>query len=123
LIKISELSTDKSCDVLCEITPFVSGIVSDEKLMQTLSKSIDKSNTTRAAVLLAGIEKINVLVPLVLKDHRADLFGVLAVLGETTPDAVAAQNIFTTIKQVRELAQDKELLDFLQSFAAQAETE
>lgn len=123
MIKISELSTDKSCDILCEITPFLSGIVTDESLMDTLSKTISTKGKTRAAVVLEGVGKINTIVPILLKDHRADVFGVLAVLGETTAEAVAAQNILVTVKQVRELAQDKELLDFLQSFAAQEQTE
>jgi hypothetical protein len=123
MIKISELSTDKSCDILCEITPFLSGIVADETLLDTLGKTISTKGKTKAAVMLEGMGKINSIVPILLKDHRADVFGVLAVLGETTVEAVAAQNILATVKQVRELAQDQELLDFLQSFAAQAETE
>ena len=31
-MKLSELSTDRALDVLCELTPYISNIASDEKM-------------------------------------------------------------------------------------------
>ncbi len=45
-MKLSKLTTDEALDVLCEITPFVSSIISDEDLMETLNKTIKKDGMT-----------------------------------------------------------------------------
>ena len=60
---------------------------------------------------------------LLLKDHRADVFGILAILNGTTAESVAKQNILTTILQIRTVFKDKELLDFFRSFGQEDESE
>ena len=66
--------------------------------------------------------KYATLAPILLKAHRSDVFGVLAVLNECSADEIAKQNIMETVKQVRDLFQDKDLLDFFKSFGQVDET-
>lgn len=121
-MKISELSTDRAADVLCEVSVYALPILSDEELMDTLKKKIDSNGTmTRAEVLAEGAAKIGALVPIVLKKHKADVFGLLAVLNETTAEKIAEQNIIKTLQQAKCIAKDRDLLDFFKS-CAQEET-
>lgn len=40
-MKISELSTDRALDVLCELTPYVANITGDKALLDELGKKFD----------------------------------------------------------------------------------
>ena len=122
-MKLSKLTTDEALDVICEITPYVSNIVSDETLMETLNKTIKKEGMTRAGVLVAGAEKLSRLVPIVMKEHRNDVYGILAAVNSTDAEEIAKQNIIKTSMQIRDVCADKEMLDFFRSCAQQKDTE
>lgn len=122
-MKLSKLTTDEALDVLCEITPYVSNIVSDETLMETLNKTIKKDGMTRAGVLVAGAEKLSRLVPIVMKEHRNDVYGILAAVNGLDVEEIAKQNIIKTSMQIRDVCADKEMLDFFRSCAQQKDTE
>lgn len=115
-MKISELSTEKAMDVLCELTPYVTSIVTDEELIAELKSAIDfgKANTmAEKMALTAG--KITKIIPILLRNKKNDVFGIVAVLNNKTIEEVAKQNIIVTMKQIRDIAKDKELLDFFKS--------
>lgn len=120
-MKLSELTTERAADVLCEITPFVANIVSDKDLLDTLKEKVG-SGASIAELYVMGAKKYATIIPIVLKTHRDDLFGVLAAINETDVDTVAKQNIITTMMQVREVAKDKALLDFFKSWQQEDET-
>ena len=122
-MKLSKLTTDEALDVLCEITPYVSNIVSDETLMETLNKTIKKEGMTRAGVLVAGAEKLSRLVPIVMKEHRNDVYGILAAVNGLDIDEIAKQNIIKTAMQIRDVCADRDMLDFFRSCAQQKDTE
>lgn len=122
-MKLSKLTTDEALDVLCEITPYVSNIITDEELMETLNKTIKKDGMTRAGVLLAGAEKLSRLVPIVMKEHRNDVYGILAAVNGLDVDEIAKQNIIKTSMQIRDVCADREMLDFFRSCAQQKDTE
>jgi hypothetical protein len=58
-----------------------------------------------------------------MKGKKKDLFGILGVLNEKTPEKIAEQNIVKTMKQIREITKDKELLDFFKSCTGTEESE
>lgn len=122
-MKISELSTDRALDVLCEITPYVSNIVTDSDLMATLGKSVKRDGMTRAGLMLLGAEKLTSIVPVVMKTHRADVLGVVAALNDMDVEEVACQNVIKTGMQIREICKDRELLDFFRSCAEPEKSE
>ena len=112
---LSQLTTEKAVDVLCELTPFISNITADENLLNVLKKKIGKDKTA-AEIMVFGANKISELAPILLKDHKDDIFGILAILNETTKEEVANQNILETMKQIKEAAKDKDLIDFFKSW-------
>lgn len=115
-MKLSEMTTDRAMDVLCEITPFIANITADEELLEELRNAIDpKAVKTKAELMVKGVEKITKLVPIVLKKRKTDVFGILAALNEKTAEEIGKQNIIATMAQVREVVKDKDLMDFFKS--------
>ena len=115
--KLSELTTDECADVLCELTPYVVNIVSDKEIMDAVGKSVDKATITRVGVMILGAQKITVVIPLLLKTHRSDIYAILSIIGEKTVEEVAEQNVMVTMWQLKELLSDKELVSFFKSRA------
>lgn len=115
-MRLSELSTDRATDVLCELTPYIANIVSDEELLEELKKAVDRKDIVNKAQWLAvGAEKITKILPILLKKRKEDVFGILAVMNEKTVEEIAKQNILVTLKQARTAFKDKELIDFFKS--------
>lgn len=115
-MKLSEMTTDRAMDVLCEITPCIANITADEELLAELRNAIDpKAVKTKAELMVKGVEKITKLAPIVLKKRKTDVFGILAALNEKTVEEIGKQNIIATMAQVREVVKDKDLMDFFKS--------
>lgn len=117
-MKLSQISTDEAAGVLCMLTPFVNDIVTDEELLEELKIAAGaKTGLTKAQMIALGVEKINRLVPILLKKKKNAVFGILGVLNEKEPEEIGRQNFLVTAGQVRDVLRDKELLDFFRSFA------
>lgn len=120
-MRISELSTDKAADVLCEVSTYALNIVTDEELRDSLKAQIDAEKPQTAGERYAiGAQRIGQWIPLLLKKHRDDVFGILAAINGTTIAAIKKQNIIKTMLQVREAVKDKDLMDFFKSCASEA---
>ena len=117
--KLSQLGTDECLDVLCEITPHIVNLVSDEEIMNAIGKPVD----TKVGVMLIGAQRITTVVPLLLKTHRADIYAILSVMGEKSVEEVAAQSTMATLWQIKELSNDKELLSFFKSWGRGEQSE
>lgn len=113
-MKLSDLSTDRALDVLCEILPSVNSICIDEELLETLKKKISKNNDelTRAEMLLIGANKLTEIGLIALKKHRRDVLSILAAINGLEPETVENQGIIKTMSMLRELAKDQELIAF-----------
>lgn len=115
-MKISEMSTEKALDTLCEISPHVLDIMGDDELISELRNAVSFKGVTTMAEKIAVISaKFSKLVQLILKKKRSAICEILAILNETTADDIARQNIIKTMSQIREITKDKELLDFFKS--------
>lgn len=115
-MKLSELSTERATDVLCEIAPYAMAIMTDEELMAELKEAIDfKDANTMAEKIALTVSKLSKILPIFLKKRREELFGILGALNEKSVEGIAKQNIIITMKQVRDICKDKELLDFFKS--------
>lgn len=115
-MKISELSTDKAMSVLCEITPHIENIISDVELIAELKKAINLDNAeTLAAKTALAAAKITKIIPILLKNRKEDFYGILSALNEKSVEEIAKQNIIVTAMQIKDIAKDKELLDFFKS--------
>lgn len=114
MIKLSELSTDEMLDKICDLTPHLSEIVTDKELTGLISKKA-KQGASEAEVSTMAVEKITKAIPLLLKKHRDALLTILAIASERTLEEVKKQNIAVTIKELKELINDKELVDLFLS--------
>lgn len=121
-MKLSQLTTERAADVLCELTPYIANITGDKALLDELANKFDSKGKSAAELYTFAAHKYATLVPILLKDHREDVFGMLAVLNETEPEKIANQNIISTMMQVRSVLKDKELLAFFKSFGQEDET-
>lgn len=117
-MKLSELDTSSAADVLCEIGAYALSILADEELAAELKSKIDGSGElSRLELYTFGVKKISALLPIILKKHRDDVFGILAVVNGCSVNDIAGQNIMTTMQQVKDLAADKDMIDFFKSCA------
>ena len=122
-MRLSELTTDESLDALCLLTPYINNIIIDQSLAEELRRKIDPKQTkTKAEVMLEGARKINAVVPIILKNHRADVYGILSVVNKKPLELIGKQNFLVTAAQIRELVKDKALVDFFKSCAEQEPT-
>lgn len=123
-MKLSELSTDKSLDVLCEITPYVTSIASDQELIAELKRKTKLPEDAPLIDLISvGVDKVNRIAPTLLKQKRNDIYGILSVINETTPEEIGKQNVLKTASQIRDLIKDKEFIDFFKSCGDSAGSE
>lgn len=102
------LTTDRAIDVLIEITPYIAEITSDTELKQIIAKQ-KKAKKPDELGLFAE------MVPLFLKKYRQAVYKLLAVIYEKTDEQIAEQNLTETLAQVKEIANDKELVSFFTS--------
>ena len=115
-MKLSELSTEQALDVMCQITPYIANIAGDSDLLSALKEKLGGEKKSVAELYAYGAQKIAQLVPILLKNRRDDVFGLLAVLNGMEPKEIAAQGFPQTLAQIREAVQDKELIDFFKSW-------
>jgi hypothetical protein len=124
-MKISELSTDKGLDVLVELTPYVSSIATSETLTAELKKLAEtkrESLKSQLQQLVFGADMFSRLIPILLKERRNDVYGIISVLNEKPVEEVAAQNIMKTVAEIREIFSDGDLLSFFKSFVERKPT-
>ena len=123
-MKLSEMSTDRAADVLCEISVPAMHILSDGELMEELKSAVNVNgaNTLIEKMAIIG-EKISKIMPILLKKRKNDLFSILGSLNEKTTEEIAKQNIIKTMGQIRDITKDRDLLDFFKSCTDMEESE
>ena len=121
-MRLSELSTDAAASVLLSITPALSNILKDPDLRGKIGKKPDLKDMSVMGIYLAGVDKINEIIPFLLDTHKADVYAILAALNNTSTAKIAEQNILVTMTQVMETIKDKDLIDFFKSLAGTEKT-
>ena len=110
-MKISEMNTNQAADVLVRIADPASNIMHDKKVFDMLEK-LATGNDSSPVKFFA--DNLTMVVTVLLKDHRNDVFEIVAALSEKTVEEVGNQNIKTTVFDIKE-SFDKDLLDFFGS--------
>lgn len=116
-MKISELTTERAADVLCEVSIYALNILSDKELLVSLRMQLEGTDgdRTKAEMIAIASEKVAELIPLLLKKHKDDVFGIVAAVNGLTLEQVRQQKIIKTMTAIKEMAQDKDLIDFFKS--------
>ena len=117
MIKINELSTDKTLDLVCDLTPYVSEIMEDKEVIKLISEKVKlgenaSEEKVKNTVITATFKKITRLVPALLKRHREAVYNILALLNEKSVDEIRNQKAIVTINEIKEMLTDKDLIDF-----------
>lgn len=116
-MKISELTTERAADVLCEVSIYALNILSDKELLASLRMQLEGTDgdRTKAEMIAVASEKVAELVPLLLKKHKDDVLGIVAAVNGLTLEQVRQQKIIKTMTAIKEMAKDKDLIDFFKS--------
>lgn len=116
-MKISELTTERAADVLCEVSIYALNTLSDKELLASLRMQLEGTDgdRTKAEMIAIASEKVAELIPLLLKKHKDDVFGIVAAVNGLTLEQVRQQKIIKTMTAIKEMAQDKDLIDFFKS--------
>lgn len=119
-MKLKEMSTDKTLDVLCDLVQPVSEIMEDKKLVEAFFKkaTVDekaKGSERKAIGLMQVAKNFKVFVPSLLKKHRNSVYEILSIVNEKPIDEIKKQSPIETINQIKELAQDEDLISFFSS--------
>ena len=112
----SELSTDEALEVVLQIAQPITNLIDDEALVKEMRKAMPKGETTRIAMQRFGLAKIVKLLNIALKQHREDVYAVLAPFNGLTVEEIGKQNFLITCKQVAALLNDKGFVDFFKSY-------
>lgn len=114
----SELSTDEALEVVLQIAQPITNLIDDEALVKEMQKAMPKGETTRIAMQRFGLAKIVKLLNIALKQHREDVYAILAPFNGLTVEEIGKQNFLITCKQVYVLVNDKGFADFFKSYLA-----
>ncbi len=107
-MKLSEMTTEQVAEAMLIIAPEIQPILSDAELMAAFKKKPKgkQDNVT------AFIEKACAVIPLILGKHKESAFRILGAVSGMSVADIKKQNILVTIKQLADLASDKELIGF-----------
>ena len=114
----SELSTDEALEVVLQIAQPITNLIDDEALVKEMQKAMPKGETTRIAMQRFGLAKIVKLLNIALKQHREDVYAILAPFNGLTAEEIGKQNFLITCKQAADLLNDKGFVDFFKSYLA-----
>jgi hypothetical protein len=108
LPKLSEMSTDRLADVLIKLAPEIPALVGDEELIAKMRET----TADKEKALTLGVEKATYIASRLLGKHRQSVYKILGALQGLTPNQIGEQPGLLTAKQLFDLFNDKELLDF-----------
>lgn len=121
-MKLSDLTTGQAADALLRITPSVAAIAKDRNVVNAIGEVVNVDNLNKRGVQMVVIDRYASFVTVLLQNHRADVFNILAALNLSTPEAIENQPITETFRQIGEIRNDEELVNFLASFIPPKQT-
>ena len=109
-MKISQMTTDQAADVLVRIADPAANIMQDADTLKVIERLATGNEKPFDFIAQNLVPVITVL----LKDHRIDVFEIVAALSGKAVKDVAEQKITVTIKDIKE-SWDGDLIDFFAS--------
>lgn len=121
-MKISEMTTDQACDAVVRLTNPIANITDDPKL-EPMLKEIGQYEGRKDLSLLKVISSmLPKAVPLLLKDHKNDLYEIISILSGKKREEIGTMRMTQTIAILRESI-DEELIGFFKSSSSPTEKE
>lgn len=114
--RISELSTAEATDIICEITPWIEDIVTDDELVSVIREKVNiGKETTKLEYATLMVDKISKIAPILLKKKREAVYNILAAFNGKSVEEVGKQSFIVTLSQIKTLVKDKELMGLFTS--------
>lgn len=111
------MTTDIAIEKLCALAPVIADAAQRLAKDKEFLAFMQKYNKQRTNKIFA----LNIL-PILLKNYREEIYKILAIWSDKTVDEVKAQNISTTISEVKALINDEDVRAFFSSSSAKNST-
>lgn len=107
-VRISEMTNDQAADALVKIAPAIENILKDEATKPMLEKLAGAQGMEPLKVVATILPEA---VAFCMKEHKDDLYAVVAALTQKTKAQVGKMNFLTTVKELKESI-DEDLVGF-----------
>lgn len=110
-------TTKDTLDLLVSLIPHIEKIVKHEKILALFTQQFfmdENDDKFKEKGYEFVIDKTLELLPVLLDDLREDILMILAKVNDTCIVEIEEQHPLVTIRQVKELLTDKELVGFVQ---------
>lgn len=114
-MKISAMKTDQDMDVVCELIDIIDDIMSDSEFvseLSTVTSVFTKKKITNQEAMSKLWSKRKVLVKLLLKSKREEMYKIISILSDKSVQEIKSQLLIKTLLDGYEVFSDKELLLF-----------
>ena len=95
----------------------------DVSLMEQINSGITLTAGGAAGAISGLAAKIFKIIPILLENHKNDVYGILAAVNKTTVKSIENQPFMDTLGQVKDAVNDEALVSFFSSFAPQGKPE
>ena len=114
-MKLSQLDSDRMLDVICELSPVIDEIVSDEEISRIIAdrvkpKEEESEEAFRQRAFNKGISNVIKVATTIFKAHREAVYKILSTMNEKSVEEIRTQKGTATIKEFVEILKDEDLL-------------
>lgn len=99
-MKLSEMTTDKAAELIVEVSPLIDKLIDDE-LVNDLETVISFEGKTIGEIYAIGAKKITTILSIIIKNHRAELFGIIGLFSGKSIEEVASMKMKDTINEIK----------------------
>ena len=110
-MKISEMTNDQAAEALVKIAPAVSVLLADKNTSKLLTKLQGAEGMEPAQIISTVLPE---LVAFCMKDHKKEVYAIVAALSMKSAGEVGKMNFIETVKIVKD-SFDEDLLNFFRS--------
>lgn len=110
-MKISQMTNDQAADAMVKMAEPIAHLMEDEATAKLLDDL--KQGDKEGGIAFFG-RMLPKVVPFCMKDHKADVYAIVAALTLKPISAVGGMNFVDTIKELRESI-DEDFLGFFRS--------
>lgn len=120
-MKISQMTNDQACDALIRITDPVANIADDPQMEPILKGLAEHEGENGLSALKAISQMLPKIVPMLLKDHKKDVYEIISVLSGKAVAEIGKMRITETIAILKESIDDDLIGFFKQSSPVKSE--
>lgn len=106
-MKLSDLSNDKTLDILIELIPYIDDILENEEIIKL--SNFKGLNNKQVMINILKIIKVLAL------DYRKELYSVWGLICDKDCECLMKEKAYKTVFEIYEFVNDDIIMDFLQS--------